>query len=125
MLPDVVVVRGFYNRAWDNPDLEYPRIDAVIYGYEPGDPLEETWREVVVVDDVISCDGDHDEEFCYAAICDYFYMKHNVDDREDGAYERSLSIGDVIEIASSEGDIRRYGCVAMGWKRLAMEPTEA
>lgn len=121
-----LVVRGLYNHAWDNPDLISPRLNAVIWGYEPGDPLVEGWRHVTDIDDVISCapGEQHDDDDCYKAVCDYFYLKYNRDDRPNGQTERSLSIGDIIEIAVSENDIRRYGCVALGWERLPMERTE-
>ena len=124
-LTKTVMVRGLYN-CWDQ-DASGERLTsgpltteagqyalrALWQGYEEGDKLRETWTHK----HTFTCALDYEHD-CGLDIAELFFVLYNGDDRIDAMTERSMSVGDVVEIAFDEGDIRRYSCEKQGFKRL-------
>jgi hypothetical protein len=79
------------------------------FGYRFGDPLwfDRTEYEV---------DGDTDGTF--PPVLDAIFARHNRDDRPDGAFAPSLSVGDIIAIDWGTEATRHYAVASFGFDEV-------
>ena len=93
----------------------------VLRGYQHGDKL---WRVEhtldITAEELPESISEHEWE---QRLCDRLFRYLNMDERPNGATERSLSMGDVVAVSTPSGTTY-YACGAVGWSRTA-PPTGA
>jgi hypothetical protein len=94
--------RAFFN--------ESHRFDS----YRKGDPLTPSRLAPLVYTDY----GENNEvDNEWLRTCERVFQYLNADNRPNGEYERSLSVGDVV-VVTCDGETRAFGCEPQGFRYL-------
>jgi len=81
---------------------------GMFFGYKTGDPMTASRLNPFVVN------AESDD-----SALETVFSLMNADDRPNGQYERSLSVGDTAMVEQPDGTLKLYACESVGWKEIA------
>ena len=87
--------------------------DSRFEPYHAGDRLEEAKISPLLVSPLLVSHFDQNDDPDPLAVCETVFAKLNADNRPNRLYERSLSVGDVVEV---NGQL--YACEGVGFKPI-------